>query len=163
MKVLTLFVVFILWQFIALPVRAQVVGNGDVDANGVVNVTDLKLILAAWNSTGGSSDQWGDGLVNSVDFNLTRTKILAPTITPTPTLTPLQEVSSHNTQANCWTVYAGHVYNVTAYFGLHPGGNGKLLTACGVDMTSKWNGQSLHFSSLFNPSAGQILQNYLLH
>lgn len=163
MKMLKTWILFaaLALGFYPPPIFAQTLGNGDADSNGVVNTTDLKYILNHWWATTGTADQWGDGLVNSLDYSYTRTKI----IIPTPTLTPLQEVAPHNAQTDCWTVYSGHVYNVTGFFGLHPGGNSTLLNACGKDMTSIWNAVGSHTdgSTSSGKTAAQWLQTYYLH
>jgi len=45
-----------------------------------------------------------------------------------------QEVLTHNTSSDCWTIIAGNVYDVTGYVNTHPGGQ-TILAACGVDAT----------------------------
>lgn len=91
-----------------------------------------------------------------------RTTTPTPVPTPVPTLSPLEEVAMHNNPNDCWTVYNGHIYNVTAFFGSHPGGDSKLATACGVDITTRFDKESFHNSTAFNPTARQILQDYLI-
>ena len=57
------------------------------------------------------------------------------------------DVSSHNTKDDCWTKIDGKVYNVTAFFGEHPGGDQNLLRACGIDATALFatqGGQGSH-------------------
>jgi hypothetical protein len=87
----------------------------------------------------------------------TRTPVptIAPTSTPVATMSPLQIVASHNSQSNCWTVYKGHIYNVTGYFGMHPGGDSNLAKSCGKDMTSGFSGVGSH-----NSTAISILETY---
>ena len=53
----------------------------------------------------------------------------------------MAEVAVHNTQADCWTVVSGQVYNITALFNTHSGGKGTLTPTCGVDGTSQYNSQ----------------------
>lgn len=52
----------------------------------------------------------------------------------------LEEVAMHNTSDNCWTVINNNVYNITSYIPRHSGGN-NILSACGVDATSFFNGE----------------------
>lgn len=47
----------------------------------------------------------------------------------------LEEVTTHNTPSNCWTIIDTTVADVTSFFGKHPGGDEKLAKACGVDAT----------------------------
>lgn len=48
------------------------------------------------------------------------------------------EVSSHNTEDDCWTIIDGSVYDITSYVPRHPGGE-EILRACGVDGSSLFN------------------------
>lgn len=43
-------------------------------------------------------------------------------------------VATHSTQADCWTIISGKVYDVTEYVSNHPGGS-EILRACGKDAT----------------------------
>lgn len=42
---------------------------GDVDGDGFVGITDLNVILANWNASGGDGDTTGDGFVGIQDLN----------------------------------------------------------------------------------------------
>jgi hypothetical protein len=53
------------------------------------------------------------------------------------------QVSTHNTQGNCWVMYGGKVYNVTAYANAHPGGAGAFdASTCGTDITAQLQGSA---------------------
>ena len=87
----------------------------------------------------------------------------APATAPTATTTPsggatytTSDVLTHNTKANCWFIVNSRVYNITAYFGSHPGGDQRMLAYCGGDATSAFVG--LPHSS----SATALLGNYYL-
>ncbi|XP_072317214.1 cytochrome b5 reductase 4 [Eucyclogobius newberryi] len=45
------------------------------------------------------------------------------------------ELKKHNTRDDCWTCIRGFVYNVTPYMDYHPGGEGELMRAAGIDGT----------------------------
>ncbi len=72
----------------------------------------------------------------------------ADSVTP-PVSTPpstngsytLAEVAMHNTQSDCWTTVNGGVYDVTSWIGQHPGGARAIISMCGVDGSSGFNGQ----------------------
>ena len=50
----------------------------------------------------------------------------------------MAEISKHNKTADCWMLISGKVYNVTSYFGSHPGGNTTMSPTCGTDATSAY-------------------------
>lgn len=51
-----------------------------------------------------------------------------------PTFT-WEEISKHNTDADCWVVVNGKVYDVTDFVDEHPGSFAPILTAAGKDAT----------------------------
>jgi cytochrome b involved in lipid metabolism len=50
-------------------------------------------------------------------------------------------VAEHNSKASCWTVISGSVYDLTSWIPNHPGGEQAILSLCGTDGTTKFNGQ----------------------
>lgn len=48
------------------------------------------------------------------------------------------EISQHNKETDCWMLISGKVYDVTSYFGLHPGGNSPMAATCGTDATNAY-------------------------
>ncbi len=48
----------------------------------------------------------------------------------------LSQVSTHNTESDCWAIVNGKVYDITAYINQHPGGKPNIIKACGVEATS---------------------------
>ena len=70
----------------------------------------------------------------------TITEQATPTTQPTETTTTaktitLAEVAKHATESDCRTAINGTVYDVTAFFGKHPGGDKNLFRVCGIDAT----------------------------
>lgn len=53
----------------------------------------------------------------------------------------LAQVSAHTDGNNCWTAINGDVYDLTAWIAAHPGGEGAILSICGKDGSSAFNGQ----------------------
>lgn len=47
----------------------------------------------------------------------------------------MQEIAKHNKYSDCWMLISGKVYNITSYFGSHPGGSSTMLPSCGKDAT----------------------------
>ena len=61
---------------------------------------------------------------------------------PTPTNSySLADVALHKTQSDCWTAVNGSVYDVTSWISQHPGGAGAIISMCGIDGSSNFDGQ----------------------
>ncbi|PRP89639.1 hypothetical protein PROFUN_00903 [Planoprotostelium fungivorum] len=54
----------------------------------------------------------------------------------------LQEISSHNTEKDCWVVVDGNIYDVTSFLPEHPGGKKVVIAQSGKDASEKFH--SLH-------------------
>ena len=86
-----------------------------------------------------------------------------PVATPTPT--PMAELSGYtmgkvranNSEASCWSVIDGNVYDLTKWIGSHPGGRGNILSLCGKNGTAEFAAKHRGDS---NPQAR--LRGYLL-
>lgn len=64
----------------------------------------------------------------------------APTSEQTNTYTAT-EVTQHKDASSCWSTINGKVYDLTNWINSHPGGPDKILSICGSDGTSAFNGQ----------------------
>ncbi len=54
-----------------------------------------------------------------------------------------QQVANHNTQADCWVIYNGAVYDVSGYVNAHPGGADAFdFSTCGTDIAAQLTGQA---------------------
>ncbi|KAH7106201.1 cytochrome b5-like heme/steroid binding domain-containing protein [Auriculariales sp. MPI-PUGE-AT-0066] len=47
----------------------------------------------------------------------------------------LSELKKHNKRSDAWTAINGNVYNMTPFFGYHPGGDDELMRIAGRDGT----------------------------
>lgn len=47
----------------------------------------------------------------------------------------IEQVKSHNSKDDCWTIINDSVYDITSYVERHPGGD-EILKACGEDATT---------------------------
>jgi cytochrome b involved in lipid metabolism len=77
-----------------------------------------------------------------------------PTATEKPTAEPtveatgytMEKVRSNNSEASCWSVIDGNVYDLTKWISSHPGGKGNILSLCGkngtAEFASKHRGES---------------------
>ncbi len=50
----------------------------------------------------------------------------------------IDQIASHNSASDCYMVVDSRVYDITAYFGQHPGGDRTLLDSCGTDATQSF-------------------------
>ncbi|KAL2002373.1 hypothetical protein VTN02DRAFT_80 [Thermoascus thermophilus] len=56
-----------------------------------------------------------------------------------PKLLSAQQISEHNTPADCWTVIDGQVWDVTDFLEQHPGGTAIILKYAGRDATKAYS------------------------
>lgn len=87
-----------------------------------------------------------------------------PTSLPTPTEKPsaLSQVALHNTPSDCWMSYRGHAYNVTPFFGSHPGGDATLTPYCGKNIDQAFDTKGKNPPSPHSANAAVMLQQYLI-
>lgn len=50
----------------------------------------------------------------------------------------MTEIAKHNKSTDCWMLISGKVYDITSYFGTHPGGNRTMAPTCGTDATAAY-------------------------
>ncbi len=90
----------------------------------------------------------------------------SPTPSPTPIPTPPSNsgpgltaavVAKHNNAASCYTIISNKVYDLTDWINQHPGGEGAILSICGIDGTNAFNDQH---GGQGRPE--RILQNFYL-
>lgn len=87
-------------------------------------------------------------------------------ITPGTTLN-MGEIQKHNQKNDCWMLISGKVYNITSYFGFHPGGNSVMAQTCGIDSTVAYatqnpNATSSGGKSAHSSNAVSLLNNYYI-
>lgn len=51
------------------------------------------------------------------------------------------DVARHNSEASCWSIINGAVYDLTSWIPKHPGGPRAILKLCGVDGSEAFNNQ----------------------
>lgn len=88
---------------------------------------------------------------------------LPPQIT-TPTSPPslMSQLASHNSRSSCWFVIDGSLYDITPFFGSHPGGDEIMLKYCGTDASNGYNTKDKMIPADHSASAKAMLQQYLI-
>jgi cytochrome b involved in lipid metabolism len=79
----------------------------------------------------------------------------------------MNEIGKHNKSSDCWYLISGKVYNITSFFGSHPGGNSTMAPSCGKDATSAYmtkdpNATSNGSKSAHSSNATSMLDNYYI-
>jgi len=102
--------------------------------------------------------------VTNVIKNVTTTKVIAPSGNLT---LDMKEIATHNKQTDCWMLISGKVYNITSFFGSHPGGNSTMITSCGKDATAAYmtkdpSATSSGTRSAHSSNAVSLLNNYYI-
>lgn len=91
-----------------------------------------------------------------------------PTSEPSASSTPTAEVTAqsgytmanvraNNSEASCWSVISGNVYNLTQWINSHPGGPSRIRALCGTDGTSSFSAQHGGRSTPIATLAGFLL------
>jgi len=62
-------------------------------------------------------------------------------VTVVPRAYTMSEVKTHNKASSCYTVINNDVYDLTKWIDEHPGGDTAILSLCGIDGTSAFEGQ----------------------
>lgn len=77
-----------------------------------------------------------------------------------PTLSEI--VSPHNSSGDCWIIYKTHVYDITGYFGMHPGGDEVMAKYCGRDAGTAFDTKDKSPVSPHSQTAVELLAQYLV-
>ncbi len=86
----------------------------------------------------------GQGITGAVSIAVSptpRAKKPAATSPSTPGGYTLATVAVHNTQADCWSVVNGSVYDLTSWVSRHPGGARAIVGMCGKDASASFTRQ----------------------
>lgn len=95
-----------------------------------------------------------DTQVNNSNTNSAVTNTIKNITSSSKSLTlDIKEVAKHNKQTDCWMVISGKIYDITSYFGSHPGGNANMLATCGKDATDAYMTQDPNATSSGSRSA----------
>lgn len=113
---------------------------------------------------------------SNTNTNIQTNKPTPPQVVPKPVVTPpsvgnvtlsMAEISKHNKSSDCWMLISNKVYNITSYFGSHPGGNAMMSATCGIDATDAYmtkdpNATTAGSRSAHSSNAVSLLDNYFI-
>lgn len=83
-------------------------------------------------------------------------------ITPTAVPDNWAQLSRHNTPDDCWIAVEGHIYDITRFFGSHPGGDRDLASSCGKDATLGFQSKDRNPAMDHSASARALLKDFLI-
>jgi len=71
-------------------------------------------------------------------------------------------VAQHNTKKDCWMIMDNGVYAISAYFGMHPGGDAIIVPYCGADGTQAFSTKGKKNPSDHSKFAYDLLSKYYI-
>jgi cytochrome b involved in lipid metabolism len=84
----------------------------------------------------------------------------APEPEPVESKYSMANIAKNNSTSSCWAAISGKAYDLTAWISRHPGGAGAIVSICGTDATSvfqgRHGGQSGPASSLSDYLLGDV-------
>ncbi|MCX6754408.1 MAG: hypothetical protein NTU81_01085 [Candidatus Nomurabacteria bacterium] len=131
---------------------------------GDLNQTIGQVTLPEINSTIPSVNN----VISNTTNNPTTPKAVLPSVTPSGNISlNMTEISKHNKASDCWFIVSNKVYNITSFFGSHPGGSAVMAATCGTDatvayMTQNPNASSSAGSSAHSSRATNMLSSYFI-
>ena len=114
-----------------------------------------------------SQNKKNNQAVESQSKNIIQDTLIQNTSSGKSLILSIQEVAKHNSQLDCWMLISVKVYNITSYFGSHPGGSGAMTATCGKDATTAYLTKDPYATSSGNRSshssrAVSLLDNYYI-
>ena len=89
----------------------------------------------------GAQAVWQGRLPEATKATATPTPTATKTTTTKQTTYTMADVKKHAKPASCWSVINGNVYDLTKWINRHPGGTSVIISLCGRDGSSMFNGQ----------------------
>jgi len=112
----------------------------------IVGIVAVVITVLAGHS--GTQSVWGDqvsegdaAVVESVEEGAAPEAPVEEAPSADTGVLSLDTVAMNDSEASCWTVINGNVYDLTDWISSHPGGASRILGLCGIDGTSQFEGQ----------------------
>jgi cytochrome b involved in lipid metabolism len=119
-------IITIIVLIIVVVAAAVLIGSRD---NSGVTETDEWLNAAFSQETGVQTSTSTDGLISTTTLGISGTAYT------------MAQIAAHKTPTDCWTVVRGNVYELTKWIATHPGGEEAIISLCGIDGTTAFEGQ----------------------
>lgn len=108
-----------------------------------------------------------DQVVNNQTGSLVQNTINQITSSGKNVILNMEEIAKHNKQTDCWYLISGKVYNITNFFGSHPGGGSAMTPSCGKDATAAYATQDPYATnskgkSSHSANARNMLNDYYI-
>lgn len=163
MKKLTTISLFIFGVIVTAILIAGLVFYQNTKNSQTANFKSNNLIKSAISKDG--------SLVPTTTSNVVSSGNTTSKIPPSPVKKSLvlnmTEISKHNKQSDCWYLISGKVYNITSFFGSHPGGSSTMIPSCGKDATAAYDTKDPYATSInrgrgHSSRAQSLLNDYYL-
>jgi cytochrome b involved in lipid metabolism len=88
-----------------------------------------------------ASDDAEEENTTSITKPAPKNTVTQPKTAQAPGTYTMSQINAHSTPASCYTTINGDVYDLTSFIARHPGGEARIISICGIDGTSAFEGQ----------------------
>jgi cytochrome b involved in lipid metabolism len=125
----------------------------------IVGIVAVVITVLAGHS--GAQSVWGDRVSQTESAGVGPAEAppaeVAPEVTTDTSVLSVETVAVNDSEASCWTIVGGNVYDLTDWISSHPGGASRIVGLCGIDGTSQFEGQHAGSSSVASTLEGFLL------
>jgi len=153
---LALFVASVVWGFAPRIFRTWPKFLTRLLELGIIVLAGAAIVLTVLAGHSGASASWKNRIaVDAIAQSSLETPV-EPDVALAPVLS-IEIVAEHASLEDCWSVVSGSVYDLTEWIAQHPGGSQRIVTMCGLDATTAFEGQHANQNS-----ATTTLERYLI-
>jgi cytochrome b involved in lipid metabolism len=130
---------------------------------GVIVIGTLAIVFTVLTGHSGAEQTWSDRVEDSAITTEPDDVVVAPVEAEVPAeatmgdVLSIETVAANDSEASCWAIIEGNVYDLTDWISQHPGGSSRIVSLCGTDGTSQFTRQ--HGGQ---GSAESALEGYLI-
>lgn len=138
MKKLSTISLFIFGVIITTILVAGLVFYQNNKNNQITNTKSSNLIQSTISKNGTRVPAVTSKITSNTGSATTKTTPIPTPVKKTLVLN-MTEITKHNKSTDCWMLISGKVYDITSFFGSHPGGNSTMSPSCGKDATDAYD------------------------